>query len=575
MADSSKSKAKKAVDKATPTKLSKPKVVKKVPKTKAVEVKKEIKAVLPEAKVVDNKIDMPKDEIVTKSVNEDKPTVKKKVSKSETNKNSFLEPGIKSISLIALSVVVFFAILVLIWEFALPSQYKLSTIVADSKVQRIFLRAEKLKADDNYDVAVIEPCNLAVRFDKNKYTATVGVTKNGSFGVYKDPFNRIFENKDVDVYEFSLTEKGSKTPKAAVVACLDAGLKKNLTTDSLKDITDTLSSKIPDSFTKVANDIKEIPFFNETSKKYFGKNLFQKIRLTSAQNPDVDVNNTFFAFDNKLLFVASQNSPDNVEFQVNSLEPSDSSFDVKTTLDKYKDDNKALNDKINEENKVLKFDQNQEWNVNMDIANIGSLDIQLSKSYGPKSVENFIRLSYRGYYNDTIFHRIVKKDQFNVLQGGDKEKKDGTGGRSAFYINDGSPGLLVDEIWKVAPEFSTNDKGENTPTNTPEFRSPDLYKDYDNKTGLVTFPKGSIAMATTGQPDSASSQFFIALTDTQLPAEYTIFAKVKENSFGVLDKMLKEISPVANPAAGPQAGQDGTPNKELKINTIKITQPQI
>lgn len=578
MANSPKTKAKKAPAKVTPKKAVEAKVTKKINK-----VETKPKAVV-KAKEMDKKITMPVAAVTKVDAKKTKTETSKEstlaASKSEnkapqTTKKSFLEPGIKSVSMIALIVVILFAVVTLLWEFALPSKYKLSTIVSDSKIDRIFLRADQLKADDTYDVAVIEPCNLAIRFDKTKYTATVAVTRNGNFGVYKDPFNRIFDNKDVDVYEFSLTEKNSQTPKAAVAACLDAGLTKNLTTDNLKDITDTLSDKIPTSFTKVNNDLKEIPFFNETSQKYFGKNLFQKIRLTSEQNPDLDINNTFFAFDNRLLFVASQNSPDNIEFQVNSLNPSTSSFDVKTTLDEYKKASDGLQEKIDQENGVLKFDQNKDWTVGMDVANFGNLEIELSDKYAPKSVENFIRLSYRGYFNDTIFHRIVKKSDFNVIQGGDKENKNGTGGRSSFYINENSPGLIVDEIWKVAPEFATSETGENSPTNTPELRAPDLYKNYDNKTGLVTFPKGSIAMATTGQPDSASSQFFIILSDTQLPAEYTIFGKVKESSFNILDKILNDISPVANTEAGPQSGQDGVPNKELKINTVKITSPSI
>jgi|GEM_PF-3075656 len=580
MATTPKTKAKKTTTKIAPKTTAQEKVTKTTKKVETkpkVSPKAKIEAYKKPTAVVESKKNVAKvvdSKVATK-------TETAKTATTKPNKKSLLEPGIKSVSMIALIVVVLFAVVALLWEFALPSKYKLSTVVSETKVERIFLRAEQLKADDTYDVAVIEPCNLAVRFDKTKFTANVNVTQNGNFGVYKEPFARIFENKDVDVYEFSLTEKvpqtkqQAKPAQAAVVACLDADLKKNITINNLKDITNTLSEKIPDSFKKVENDLKEIPFFNETSKKYFGKNLFQKIRLTSEQNPDIDVTNTFFAFDNRLLFVASQSSPDNIEFQVNSLQPSTPSFDSKTKIDAYKADRNALKDKINQENGVLKFDQNKNWTVNMDVANFGSLEIDLNQNDAPKSVENFIRLSYRGYYNETIFHRIVKRTDFNVIQGGDKENKNGTGGRSSFYINENSPGQVPDEIWKVAPEFSTNEAGENNPTNTPELRAPDLYKNYDNKTGLITFPKGSIAMATTGQPDSATSQFFIILSDTQLPAEYTIFGKVKESSFQILDKILKEVSPTPNEQAGPQSGQDGEPNKELKINSVKITSPSI
>ena len=590
MANSSKSKVKATKPNSEKKEVLENKVIKKVnkveAKAKVVHHKKPVAKTPEDLKVTKSTLDT-KNVVADKKVeivsDKNKLDSTKAKIEAKTDKKSFLEPGLKSVSFIALMVVVLFAVIILIWEFALPTQYKISTIVSDSKVDRIFLQAEKLKADDNYDVAVIESCNLAIRFDKNKYTPNFAVTKNGNFGVYKDPFNKIFDNKDLSVYEFSLTEKQATDPntkpnpkpKAAVVACLDADLKRNLVADDLKEITDTLSAKIPTSFTKVSSELKEIPFFNETSQKYFGTKLFQKIRLTSEQAPDLDINNTFFAFDNRLLFVASQNTPDNIEFQVNSINPSDSSFDTKTILDKFKEETKDFQERINNENSKLNFEKNKDWEMNLDIANIGSLDLQLSDNYGPKSVENFVRLTYRGYYNDTIFHRIVKKDNFNVLQGGDKENRNGTGGRSSFYLNETSPGNIPDEVWKVAPEFTTDQTGQNTPTNTPEFRAPELYKDYDNKTGLVTFPKGSIAMATTGQPDSGSSQFFIILSDTQLPAEYTIFGKVKESSFDVLDKILNEISPTKNADVKTASGEDGVPNKELKINSIKITNPQI
>ena len=51
-------------------------------------------------------------------------------------------------------------------------------------------------------------------------------------------------------------------------------------------------------------------------------------------------------------------------------------------------------------------------------------------------------------------------------------------------------------------------------------------------------------MANTGQPDSATSQFFITLRDTVLPAGYTAFAVVLPESFGVLDKIYDEVEPV-------------------------------
>jgi len=61
------------------------------------------------------------------------------------------------------------------------------------------------------------------------------------------------------------------------------------------------------------------------------------------------------------------------------------------------------------------------------------------------------------------------------------------------------------------------------------------------------------------------------LTDTLLPAEYTVFGVIDSESFAVLDKIMKEVEPVA--AEGQQQTpeyKDGKPNKEIKIESAKI-----
>jgi hypothetical protein len=59
------------------------------------------------------------------------------------------------------------------------------------------------------------------------------------------------------------------------------------------------------------------------------------------------------------------------------------------------------------------------------------------------------------------------------------------------------------------------------------------------------------------------------LKDTQLPAEYTIFAKISDDSFNVLDKIYSQISPVASQNAGSQG--DGKPDKPLKITKVSLS----
>jgi len=233
--------------------------------------------------------------------------------------------------------------------------------------------------------------------------------------------------------------------------------------------------------------------------------------------------------------------------------------DEETTAREKKD----IDEKLASESIVLKFDQIKEWKLNLKIQ-IGDGEAQdikatLKNSWAPKTVENYVRLSYRGYYNGLNFHRMVKEDNFKVIQGGDP-KGDGTGGESAFGAN------IPDELWELKPEFLPNQDGSRKITNDPKFRDSSLYNDFNKENGTVTYRKGLLIMAKTQAPDSAGSQFFITLDKTILPAEYTVFGVIDEADYAVLDRIVKEVSPVS---AVP--GSNNTPpDKTIKIEDIKI-----
>ncbi|ODV90653.1 hypothetical protein CANCADRAFT_26423, partial [Tortispora caseinolytica NRRL Y-17796] len=59
---------------------------------------------------------------------------------------------------------------------------------------------------------------------------------------------------------------------------------------------------------------------------------------------------------------------------------------------------------------------------------IGDITLTFYPDEAPKAVENFVRLAQSGYYNDTIFHRVIKDF---MIQGGDPEGN-GTGGKSIY-----------------------------------------------------------------------------------------------------------------------------------------------
>jgi cyclophilin family peptidyl-prolyl cis-trans isomerase len=230
--------------------------------------------------------------------------------------------------------------------------------------------------------------------------------------------------------------------------------------------------------------------------------------------------------------------------------------DRKVNEDRRKEDRqKELLDKDPEN---LKFDNSA---VDMK-TNFGSLKIDLKYAAAPKTVESFVRLTSRKYFDRLDFHRYVKGDNFTVIQGGDP-KGNGTGGESAF----GTP--LPDEIFKVAPVKGEDGKG--LITNDPEFIDPSLYSSLDKAKGTVTYKKGLIIMANSG-PNTGGSQFFITLTDTVLPPGYTTFGVVRQDSFSTLDKIYSEVG-VIEKNQGTQGYEsttkDGKPDKELYIETVR------
>ena len=114
--------------------------------------------------------------------------------------------------------------------------------------------------------------------------------------------------------------------------------------------------------------------------------------------------------------------------------------------------------------------------------NKGDIQFKTYSQEAPKTVENFITLAEKGFYDGVIFHRVI--DGF-MIQGGDPT---GTGR--------GGPGYAFDD------EINPNSE---------------IYQ-----TGYV---KGIVAMANAG-PNTQGSQFFIMVADYSLPNNYTIFGKV-------------------------------------------------
>lgn len=122
----------------------------------------------------------------------------------------------------------------------------------------------------------------------------------------------------------------------------------------------------------------------------------------------------------------------------------------------------------------------------IEINKFGTIKVELNKEVAPLTVENFVKLVNKGFYNGLTFHRVIKGF---MIQGG-CPKGNGTGG----------PG------YSIKGEFAAN--GVNNP---------------------LKHTRGVIFMARAMDPNSAGSQFFIMHQDAPyLDGQYAAFGKVIE-----------------------------------------------
>src|SRR5215472_2160974 len=155
--------------------------------------------------------------------------------------------------------------------------------------------------------------------------------------------------------------------------------------------------------------------------------------------------------------------------------------------------------------------------------NEGDMVVQFWTDAAPKTIENFKKLARSGFYNGTIFHRIVKGF---MIQGGDPNSKDP--GKEDSY-GAGGPG------YKIKAEFN----------------------DHPHERGVIS-------MAREPDPDSAGSQFFICLAPVhRLDHQYTTFGKVIKG-----DDVLEKIGDM--PVTKNSMGENSKPTKRVTIEKIEI-----
>ena len=128
--------------------------------------------------------------------------------------------------------------------------------------------------------------------------------------------------------------------------------------------------------------------------------------------------------------------------------------------------------------------------------NHGNISFDLLPELAPETVRNFEKLTKDGFYDGTLFHRVIPGF---MIQGGDPNTK--TDNKGSWGM--GGPG------YNIKAEFSSR-----------------------------SHLRGIVSMARSQAPNSAGSQFFIVTSDSAfLDREYTVFGQVKEG-MDVADKIV-------------------------------------
>ena len=128
--------------------------------------------------------------------------------------------------------------------------------------------------------------------------------------------------------------------------------------------------------------------------------------------------------------------------------------------------------------------------------NFGNIKFKLLPDLAPETVRNFVKLAKSGFYNGTLFHRVIPKF---MIQGGDPNTKESD--KSKWGL--GGPG------YNIKAEFSSR-----------------------------SHLRGIVSMARSTDPDSSGSQFFFVTTDsTFLDKQYTVFGEVTDG-IEVTDKIV-------------------------------------
>ncbi len=153
----------------------------------------------------------------------------------------------------------------------------------------------------------------------------------------------------------------------------------------------------------------------------------------------------------------------------------------------------------------------------------GRITVQLRGDLAPKTVENFLRYVDEDYYDGLIFHRVI--DGF-MIQGG---------------------GMDASMTSKPTHEPVANEAADGLPNRT-----------------------GTLAMARTADPDSATSQFFINLTDNDfLNFRDPSPSNIGYCAFGEVTDGMEVVKAIGSVRTGKKGHYDDVPIEPIHITSIR------
>jgi len=164
----------------------------------------------------------------------------------------------------------------------------------------------------------------------------------------------------------------------------------------------------------------------------------------------------------------------------------------------------------------------------------GDVTVKFLAEKAPNHVKNFLDLSAAGFYDGTLFHRVVP----------------------GFMIQGGDPNTKKPETPETRYGTGGNRDASGKPVN--------LRAEFND----TPHRRGVLSMARSSSPDSASSQFFIVVKDAPfLDRQYTAFGEVVSGMEAV-DKIVSESN--VDPASAARGeGKPGAPQKLIKVQLVE------